>query len=1188
MGVGRVIDRLFPAFKTDRDEFVKVMLLFGYLFCVVSASTIGKTGADALFLSRFDNTALSFMYLPQALIMILTGVLFQRYASRVRLERLLVLLIPIIAGVVLLSRFGIGMDLRWVFPTIYIGYDVFNFLMIVCFWQFATSVMDQRKAKKMIGLVGSGGIAGGIVSGFGLKAFVPLLGTANLIYVYAALQLIALGFVIVLIRRFPQQAESKGVKAGPSGKTSKEGNKGLFKHVPHLKYVAILAAALVFSLQLIDYQFKVILRESLQNDALAGFMGTFHGVSGIVALVVQLFVSSWVITRYGVMTALLVFPVVLFAGSLGVLMLPVLAMAVSVKGSDKVVGDTIYSSVSQLIMFPVPPEYRTKAKSFLDGIARNGAKGLAAICLLAASQLLAPQQLSYVVIPLLGVAIFAAIKLKKAYLQTLMATLQSGKSNFERAELNLMDPASRSLLTDALVSEDRQQALYAFYILRDVEGFEFTPYLKPLLQHSDPKVRMEALAFIEQTVPPGFEEQLIALCHKQDSQVRAKAVIALAAYGQEAYLDDITALLEEQEPQIQAAAIAGLVKYYGIEGMFRSVGKLKQLIDSTQDEHRVAVAALFGQIGVRSFYKPLVALLKDPSVAVRSRALESAQALAVPALIPPIVAGLRDYETRRYAVRALAAYEEEEIIPVLREALGSENNGLAPHIPAVCEKVGTQQACDLLLEGYGAASYELRDRMLESLTRMVKKSALTVRPKAVEQLIEAELELYRQFAIHGSPFVQIEGYADIAIIVEQLRTAVSRRVFQLLGLLYEAGTIQAVYTNWSEGDARQQANAAEVIDQTVQGALRGQLAAFMGAARSLTGKAASPAEMTNHLAWLSAQGDDWLKEVIRHKFALEQGKVSEADTTFELLDRVHLLQRASLFQGLTSKELSNIAKRLQRVEAEAGANILQAGDPGDWMYIVGSGRVGVYREGRKLNELSSGECVGEMALFSEGRRTATILAEEATILWRLDSAPFYDLLFNHTSIAFEMMKLLSRRLRTVLAQGGSQQKPETDAAVETAANASTSDPNQLATMQGVDGLSHEMIVRRILTLQNIELFAHLKPEDFVWLAQSIEEAEYVAGQAICRTGEHGDTMYAIVSGQVRVHRGSHPIALLQAGEYFGEMAVIDSGPRSADCTADSDVIALALHRDLVLAFSFQNMNVLKSILRVLADRLKGM
>ncbi|MDF2714039.1 MAG: hypothetical protein K0R28_964 [Paenibacillus sp.] len=1185
MGIDRAIHRLFPTFGEDRTEYMKVMLLCGYLFCVVSASTIGRTASDTLFLSRFDNSSLSFMYLPQAIIMILSGMIFQRYSPRFRLERLIMTLIPVIVTLVLVSRIGVGLDFRWVFPTIYIGYDVFNFIMIVCFWQFATSVMDQRKAKRMIGIVGSGGIAGGIASGFALKAFVPLLGTANLIYVYAGLQLIGLAVVLLIIRMFPQQAEARPAKIQPQAKLGIEKKAGLFKHVPHLKYVAILAAALVFSLTLIDYQFKVILRGSLQNEALAGFMGSFYGYSGIAALLVQLFVSGWVITRFGVMTALLVFPIALFAGSLGIMMLPVLAMAVIVKGSDKVVGDTVYSSVSQLIMFPIPPEWRGKAKSFLDGIVRNSAKGLAAVCLLVSSHILAPEQLSYLILALLGIGVFAAIKLKKAYLQTLVSTLQTGNHDLQRTELNVMDPASRRLLTDALLSPDKQQALYALRVLRGMETFDFTPYLKPLLRHPDPKVCMEALALIEQTLPAGFEGLVQTFLTSTHTRVKAKAILALASYAKEEYLDELTSLLEEREAEIQAAAIAGLVKYYGIEGMFRSVAKLKQLIESDREENRVAVATLFGQIGVRSFYKPLAALLQDSSSPVRIHALQSAAVLGVTALIPHILSCLKDFETRRYAVDALSSYGETEIIPLLKDFM--DGTGISLHLPAVFEKIGTQQSFDTLLSCYSAATFDMRDKLLESLTRMRKKS-LFVSPKdIVESLIAAEIQSYHQFAGHGAPFVGMRNGSEIGIIVEQTRSAISRRVFQLLAFLYDANTMQAVFNNWSEGDPRQQANAAEVIDQTLQGSLRMQLAALMSAPRNIAGSASNPEELEAHYDWLFRQGDEWLKEVV--SFATEPSKDSPAADSdiSEQLDRVNLLRNVPVFQGLTSKELSGIAKRLQQIGASSGTLLIREGEPGDCMYIMGSGHAGVYRNGRKLGDLHRGDCFGEMALFGQGLRTATIRAEDDLLLWRLDCSIFYDILFNHTSIAFEMMKLLSRRLRALLEQKDSGAKTEALSLSETATASAGGDRHISAVHDS--GLSgHETILRRILTLQNIELFVHLAQDDFIWLAQSIEEVEYPAGQPICRAGEFGDTMYAIVSGNVRVHRGAEEIARLKAGEYFGEVAVIDSGPRSADCTAINDVIVLELHRDLVIAFCFQNRNVLKSILRVLADRLKGL
>lgn len=1208
--ISKTYQSFIDKFSEDKKEYSKVFLLFAYLFFVVSASTIGRTAADTLFLSRFDNSYLSFMYLPQALVMISAGIVFQRFSPKVRLENLLKVMIPLISAFVLISRFGVGLELRWVFPVIYIGYDVFNFLMIVCFWQFATSAMDQRKAKQMIGLVGSGGITGGILSGFGLKVLVPLVGTANLIYVYAGLQLLGLAAVFLILRMNkdnvevkPAQQRSSSTKAAAKPKSS------LFASVPHLKYVAILAAALVVSLTLIDYQFKVILRGTLQNEALAGFMGSFYGFSGIIALCVQLFVSGRVITRFGVMTALLIFPIALFAGSLGILVMPILAMAVVVKGSDKVVGDTIYSSVSQLVMFPVPPEWRGKAKGFLDGIVRNGAKGLAAICLLLVTRFVAPEKLSYIVLVLLVVGIAAGIKVKKAYLTTLLSNLKTGGNGLEKVELNLMDAVTRQILIDALHGSDKGQALYAFGLLKETDVWDLTPYLDGLLQHPITEMRLEALTYVELKLPQGFEPVLQSLIISDQRQVRAKAIIALAAYANEDYLDEITEQLEDQFVDVQAAAIAGLVKYYSIEGMFRAVGKLKEMMESGHEEERIAMAALFGQIRVKNFYKPLIPLLQDNSRQVRIRALESAAILHVPPLIVPIIALLKESKTRRHAIDALAAYDEEDVLPQL--APYWELQGISLHLPGVFERIETQRAMDMMFDYYEHAPYTLRDRILASLLRMRKRLPQPDSRK-VEAYIFQELKLYGQFAEHSGSIVGLDDFSEIEKVVVEIRTAIARRVFLLLSLLQDGQTMQAVYLDWSEGDSRQQANAEEVIDQTLQGSLRTEMAKLMAGSRKLTKAPASQVELNLHLGWLAEQGDDWLTQTVQ--FAI--GRKSDAKVNAglaELMHRVQLLRRVSLFQGLTSRDLSAIAKRLHKLSVLQGNTIIQEGDPGDSLMLVDQGRAGVYRKSQQIGELQSGDCFGEMAILTNSARTATIQAEEDMVLWRLDSSVFYEMMFDQTSIAVEMMKLLSRRLRSELerGQGNGQEKQEQvqgqgqeveqeqeqlqdqerECAQSEIANAQemAAVTLQEPEIKGAANFTREeVLLRRILVLQKIDLFAHLGPNDFMWLAQMVEEITYEPGEVICRAGDFGDTMYGIIEGTIRVHRGREEYAVLGEGDFFGEMAIIDSGPRSADCTAKESVVLLELHRDLVLSFCFQNIDVLRSMMRVIADRLRGM
>ncbi|MEK0316521.1 Npt1/Npt2 family nucleotide transporter [Cohnella sp. 56] len=1201
----------------DSGEYAKVALLFLYFFCTVAASILGRTAADALFLSRFDNAALSGMYLPQAATMILTSLVFQRYAHRVRIERLLFGLLPTVAALILISRIGVGLELSWVFRVIYVGYDVFNFLMIVCFWQFATSVLDQRKAKKMIGLVASGGTLGTVASGFGIRGVVPVIGTANLLYMFAAFVLAGLAIVVAIValkgrggeRSAGHAASPAPIKAHAAGRASSD---GLFKNVPHLKYMVLLAASVTLSLTLIDYQFKVLLRESLQNEALAGFMGSFQGISGIAGLLVQLTLSGWVLTRFGVTTALLVFPVTLAAASVGLIFLPVLAMSVLAKGSDKVLGDTLYASANQLIMFPVPPAWRTKAKNFMEGIVRNGSKGLAALLLLVLSRWLAPAQFSYIVALLLLVGIVSGLKIKKAYLQTLLSTLKTGQDDPQRAELDFMDPASRALLADALRQPDPQQALYALRLLKDIDAFDLSPYLPGLLARPEPQIVEETLAYIEQRKPAGMETRLLELLDAASVPVRARAVVALAAYMEEMHLEAISHRLTDASVEVQAAAIAALVKYYGIEGMYRSVGLLRRLTESEVEVERMAVASLFGQIGVPSFYKPLLGLLRDPSSQVAVRALGSAAKLRVPACIPPIVDRLADGAARRHAVEALAAYDAEEIVPALRPYLGRED--IALHLPAVFERIGTPSARDALFAAYEDAGYALRDRILESLLRLHKDLPAVTGAQA-ERYVRLELALDEQYSEHGGAVAGMAAGGELAGSIAEIRAGICRRIFQLLSLIYDERAMQAVYANWTEGDGQRQANATEVVDQTVQGPLRAALVKLMSAPRELP-KTSRTGDAALHWAWLAGQGDPWLAQLAAYERAGLDGAAADARAALQV-GQVRLLKKISLFHDVPRAELALLADTLEQVSAEPGSIIIREGEPGDCLYMIESGKVGVFKGDTRVHELRSEEYFGEMAVLTQGERTATIVAEEDVRLWKLDSDVFNERMTDRPSMAVEMMKLLSRRTRDALATvagagtgaekaeggassgvtavagaagfaGGSDSTDSADAAEREAAAAGTGSADAPFQSDAAGGLSgNAALLKRVLVLQQVPLFQHLSPEGFLDLAQLVQEEEYAAGKTICKTGEYGDTLYAVVDGAVSVRREGRAIATLSKGEYFGEMAIIDSGPRSADCVAVGRTSLLALRKEQLLALCFRDAQVPRGMMRVLAERLQG-
>ena len=81
------------------------------------------------------------------------------------------------------------------------------------------------------------------------------------------------------------------------------------------------------------------------------------------------------------------------------------------------------------------------------------------------------------------------------------------------------------------------------------------------------------------------------------------------------------------------------------------------------------------------------------------------------------------------------------------------------------------------------------------------------------------------------------------------------------------------------------------------------------------------------------------------------------------------------------------------------------------------------------------------------------------------------------------------------------------------------------------------------------------------LADETRSLAIKAGENVVTKGDTGSTMYFIASGTVEVHDGDVVLAHLDAGEVFGEMAVLDSDVRSASVTAASDSVLLSLERD---------------------------
>jgi len=129
------------------------------------------------------------------------------------------------------------------------------------------------------------------------------------------------------------------------------------------------------------------------------------------------------------------------------------------------------------------------------------------------------------------------------------------------------------------------------------------------------------------------------------------------------------------------------------------------------------------------------------------------------------------------------------------------------------------------------------------------------------------------------------------------------------------------------------------------------------------------------------------------------------------------------------------------------------------------------------------------------------------------------------------------------------------------------------------------------TLRHVPLFESLDNEAARELCALLESLESKVGAVLCRAGDEGDAMYLIEEGKVRIcvrAKDGQEVILteLERGDFFGEMALLDGKPRSADAIVAEDTRLAVLSREHFLSFVRSNPNVALEMLTALANRLR--
>jgi CRP/FNR family cyclic AMP-dependent transcriptional regulator len=123
-------------------------------------------------------------------------------------------------------------------------------------------------------------------------------------------------------------------------------------------------------------------------------------------------------------------------------------------------------------------------------------------------------------------------------------------------------------------------------------------------------------------------------------------------------------------------------------------------------------------------------------------------------------------------------------------------------------------------------------------------------------------------------------------------------------------------------------------------------------------------------------------------------------------------------------------------------------------------------------------------------------------------------------------------------------------------------------------------------LSGVRLFSACSKVELRRLASIVDEVDVPQGRVLTTEGKPGVECFVIVEGRARASARGRKIATLEAGDFFGEMSLLDGGPRSATVTADSDMHLLVMTSRGFSQVVEDMPSVARKILRTLAERLR--
>jgi len=820
-------------------EARRVGMMASLLFFLLAANNVIKVVRDSLFLSRFPISHLPYVYLLAALLAGVLIAVYTRYTVRLPLYRLMLGSNAFIISNVLMFWFLIVVfNFAWAIYAFYIWSAIVGVLAVAQFWTFAGLIFTSREAKRLFGVFNAGGSLGGILGGFGSGWAVNLfMGTNELFWLIGALFAGAFG-VVWLAGNELSELQTAAVKEIPTSRETKAIQQtGALGSILASRYLQLIAGAIFVSVAvstLIDFQFKAAAKTAYPSqDELTTFFGSYYAWVAIITFFCQVVLTRRLLTAFGLMPSLLLLPVGLFAGSLGILVWPGLFSTTATRLTDVVLRSSVNQSGMEILYLPLSATIKRRVKTFLDVVLQrlgDGAAGLIVLFYALFMMQSDPALLAYFSLGVITVWAMFIFVLRSGYLQALRTGLEARAITWEGGEINYADKQTIEAVLQNLQKEDERALLFGLDLAENMDPEVIAPRLPlSLLQHPSALVRGRSLKLFAASTEPEKLNEIVRLLEDENREVQAEAINVVCAIRKEDAIPLMRPYLESPDPRVQRSAIECLLHHGDAEIREVALATFRKMIANPGTDGaaaRTEAARLMGEVDDPEFTGYLSKLIRDdPSIPVIREALAAAGKRKEPTLLGDIIMRLCCPKTKSWARQALIEYGEVAV-ETLREALLDSNTSrdIRLSIPRTLSKIESPDAMGALLNGLNQEDGSLRYKIILGLEEMARHLRnLPIDRHVIEMAIVSEARrYYRRFLTFfglfgdGNDRSMNDGWLLHQALLENMERE-KERVLRLLSLIYPPEDIGNATAALHSGSRAKQAQAIEFLDNLLTG-----------------------------------------------------------------------------------------------------------------------------------------------------------------------------------------------------------------------------------------------------------------------------------------------------------------------------------------------------------------------------------